>query len=266
MNELIDIGVNLTGSAFSHDVGDVIARAASVGVTTLIVTGTDIEHSQAARELALQFPHALYATAGVHPHHASDCNDKTLAILEQLAQDKKVVAIGECGLDFNRDYSPRDVQKKWFEAQLELASGLQLPVFLHQRDAHEYFLKIMQHWRPQLAGAVAHCFTGNTEQVLSYIDLDMHIGITGWVCDERRGEDLQQAVKHIPDNRLMLETDAPYLLPRDLKPRPKERRNEPMFLPHICESVAHLRQQDVQQLARITTENSQTFFRLVDDS
>ncbi|HEY9050932.1 MAG TPA: TatD family hydrolase [Gammaproteobacteria bacterium] len=260
---MIDIGVNLTGSAFHHDIAAVIERAAHVGVTTMVVTGTDVEHSQAALELTQQFPQNLYATAGVHPHHASECNDKTLAILEQLAQHEKVVAIGECGLDFNRDYSPRDVQEKWFEAQLELASGLQLPVFLHQRDAHERFLGLMQHWRPKLMAAVAHCFTGNMEEAQAYIDLDMHIGVTGWICDERRGESLQQAVKHIPENRLMLETDAPYLLPRDLQPKPKDRRNEPMYLPHICQVLAGLRNQDVSELARMTTATSREFFRLL---
>lgn len=262
MNELIDIGVNLTGSAFDHDVSEVIDRAINVGVTTMVVTGTSVEHSRAALELTQQFPQTLYATAGVHPHHASECNDKTLGMLEQLAQDKKLVAIGECGLDFNRDYSPRDVQEKWFEAQLELASGLNLPVFLHQRDAHERFLKIMRHWRPKLVAAVAHCFTGNTEEALAYIDLDMHIGVTGWVCDERRGQALQQAVQHIPDNRLMLETDAPYLLPRDLVPKPKDRRNEPMYLPHICKVLAGLRNQDVNDLAARTSDTSREFFHL----
>lgn len=266
MNELIDIGVNLTGSAFQHDVAEVIARAVNVGVKTMVVTGTSVDHSRDALELAKQFPATLYATAGVHPHHASECNDKTLAILEQLALDKKVVAIGECGLDFNRDYSPRDAQETWFEAQLELAAGLKLPVFLHQRDAHERFLEIMRHWRPQLTGAVAHCFTGNTEEALAYIDLDMHIGVTGWVCDERRGQALQQAVKHIPGKRLMLETDAPYLLPRDIQPKPRERRNEPMYLPHICQTVARLRDQDVSELASSSTETSREFFTLDDDS
>jgi TatD DNase family protein len=259
---LIDIGVNLTGSSFSVDLAEVIARARRAGVEKMVVTGTSIEHSEKARQLAQDYPGVLYATAGVHPHHASECDERTLQQLAELAQQSGVVAIGECGLDFNRNFSPREVQLKWFEAQLELAADLQLPVFLHQRDAHEAFLQILQRWRDRLKAAVAHCFTGDAEQVRAYIDLDMHIGVTGWICDERRGIELQQAVGVIPDHRLMIETDAPYLLPRDLQPKPKDRRNEPMYLPHVCAAVARDRGQDADTLAGITSRNARAFFSL----
>lgn len=262
MHDLIDIGVNLTGSSFRDDLSDVVARAQSAGVNQMVVTGTNIEHSQQAEALTRQYPGLLYATAGVHPHHAKDCDDQTLAQLEQLAKQQGVVAIGECGLDFNRNFSPRDVQIQWFEAQLELASGLGLPVFLHQRDAHNHFIEILSIWRPRLINAVAHCFTGGMEQVKSYLDLDLHLGVTGWICDERRGQDLQQAVQYIPVNRLMIETDAPYLLPRDISPKPKERRNEPMYLPHICEAVAHYRNEEVEYVAHETSQTTRKFFGL----
>jgi TatD DNase family protein len=259
---LVDIGVNFTGSSFRTDLDAVVQRALNAGVAQMIVTGTNIEHSQRAVELVEQYPDSLYTTVGVHPHHAKECNDQTLATLEQLAQQTGVVAIGECGLDFNRNFSPADVQEKWFEAQLELASGLGLPVFLHQRDAHERFLALLGQWRSRLSDAVAHCFTGDIEQARAYLDLDLHIGITGWICDERRGSDVQAAVSIIPDERLMIETDAPYLLPRDIEPKPKDRRNEPMYLPHVCQAVARYREQNPEHVARITRATAQRFFRL----
>lgn len=262
MQHLIDIGVNLTGRSFKDDLPDVVARAQNAGVSQMVVTGTNVEHSQQAEALTREYPGVLYSTAGVHPHHAKDCNDQTLAQLEHLAQQRGVVAIGECGLDFNRNFSDREVQIRWFEAQLELASGLGLPVFLHQRDAHASFVEILLSWRPRLTNAVAHCFTGGMEQVKSYLDLDLHLGVTGWICDERRGQDLQQAVQYIPVNRLMIETDAPYLLPRDISPKPKDRRNEPMHLPHICELVAHYRKEQVEYVAHETSQTARKFFGL----
>ncbi|MCW9015174.1 MAG: TatD family hydrolase [Gammaproteobacteria bacterium] len=264
--KLIDIGVNLTGRSFRHDLDEVIQHAQAAGVVQQVITGTNIEHSQKAIDLAAHYPDVLYSTAGVHPHHAKECDDRTLATLESLAQQSGVVAIGECGLDFKRNFSPPDVQEHWFEAQLELASSLNMPVFLHQRDAHQRFLAILGHWRDRLPAAVAHCFTGDTEQVRAYIELDLHIGITGWICDERRGQALQQAVRHIPDDRLMLETDAPYLLPRDLpldiRPKPRERRNEPAYLPHICAAVARYREVDTATVAEHSTRAAREFFGL----
>ncbi len=151
------------------------------------------------------------------------------------------------GLDFNRDFSPRPDQERAFEAQLALAVEYQLPVFLHERDAHERFAPILKAYRDHLVGAVVHCFTGSRQALFDYLDLDCHIGITGWVCDERRGKPLAELVHNIPDNRLLLETDAPYLLPRDLpEAPPKKRRNEPSLLPWIGKRVASLRGQDVK--------------------
>ena len=132
------------------------------------------------------------------------------------------VAVGECGLDFFRDYSPRDAQRRAFAAQLELAAEVGKPVFLHQRDAHEEFVAMLAPARASLAGGVAHCFTGGPAELDAYLELDLYIGVTGWVCDERRGAALRAAVPRIPLDRLLVETDAPYLLPRDLEPKPRE--------------------------------------------
>ena len=263
MAEYIDIGVNLTGSSFSHDLAGVIERAQAVNVQRMIVTGTDITHSRQALTLCGQYPGVLYATAGVHPHHANDFNQPMVEILRQLAGNTAVVAIGECGLDYNRNYSTPQAQRQAFEAQLQLACELQLPVFLHQRDAHADFVAMLETYRHELVAAVAHCFTENEAIALEYVDMGLYLGITGWICDERRGMALRHAVKSIPLDRLMLETDAPYLLPRDLESPPRDkRRNEPCYLPHIAGVTARCMRLETQVLAQAVLENTRRFFRL----
>lgn len=257
--QLIDIGANLSHAAFQADLDEVVARAHAAGVTGMVVTGTGVEESRAAAALAAARP-GLYATAGVHPHHASDCNEATMPALREIARQPKVVAIGECGLDFNRNYSPHPDQEKWFVAQLELGIELGKPLFLHSRDAHPRFAQILQAHRP--AKAVAHCFTGEKAELHAYLDLGLHVGITGWICDERRGKHLLELVRDIPRDRLLLETDAPYLTPRDLRPQPKARRNEPAFLPHIARAVAHALGRPVEDVAAETTLNARELFSL----
>lgn len=261
MSEYIDIGVNLTGSSFNNDLDDVVQRALDAGVSQMIVTGTDIHHSQAALELSRSYPGVLISTAGVHPHHASEFDENTISGLRDLCAEESVVAVGECGLDYNRNYSKPGEQRSAFEAQLQLACELGLPVFLHQRDAHNDFASMISEYRDDLAGAVAHCFTGSVDEALEYLAMEMYIGITGWICDERRGVDLQRAVRSIPVDRIMLETDAPYLLPRDLQQQPvHKRRNEPCYLPHICEVAAKYMGIDHQQLAQVVLVNTRRFF------
>lgn len=266
LTDLIDIGVNLTGRSFHRDLPEVIERAQDHGVKHMVVTGTNLEHSEAAIELCERWPGILYATSGVHPHHASEWNEKIAYRIHELAKQDAVRAVGECGLDFNRNFSTPSAQKKCFEAQLEMAADLQLPVFLHQRDAHEDFVDILSRWRDRLTTGVAHCFTGTTEEAKAYLDLDLSIGVTGWLCDERRGQSLQEAVKEIPLERLMIETDAPYLLPRDLPTalsgQLREKRNEPMVLAHVCQALAHYKQRDVAQVARETTRLAREFFAI----
>lgn len=261
MQQFIDIGVNLTGSSFKSDVGEVIQRAHDAGVAQMIVTGTNIDHSQKAVALCKQYPHALYATAGVHPHHASEVDAETVTALKELYSADAVVAVGECGLDFNRNYSSPADQRTAFEMQLQLATEVGLPLFLHQRDAHDEFVSMLREYLPEVRGAVAHCFTGTVDEALQYVDMGMYIGVTGWICDERRGGDLQRAVAEIPLERIMLETDAPYLLPRDLKQTPAiKRRNEPCYLPHICDVTAKYMQIDSKQLADAAIENTRRLF------
>lgn len=260
--EFIDIGSNLTHSSFANDLAAVLTRAARAGVTRQIITGADLASSQAAAALASDHEGALWCTAGVHPHHATGWGPGSSSELEELLSLPRVVAVGECGLDYFRDFSPRAAQRAAFTAQLQIASAAGKPVFLHQRDAHEDFKAILAEFRSGLVGGVAHCFTGGPGELDAYLTLDLSIGVTGWVCDDRRGAALRQAVPRIPAERLMIETDAPYLLPRDLAPRPKARRNEPAFLPHIAQAVAALRGESPDTVATATTRNAVRFFGL----
>ncbi|WP_090450102.1 TatD family hydrolase [Dyella sp. OK004] len=260
--QLLDIGANLTHESFHHDFDAVMQRARDHGVTRMVVTGASRDGSTHALDLARRHPGELYATAGVHPHHAIDYDDTTHTLLHELAQQPEVRAVGETGLDYNRNYSPRDVQLAVFERQLQIAVDVQKPLFLHQRDAHEDFIALLRRYRDKVPAAVVHCFTDTGEALRDYLALDCHIGITGWICDERRGTHLRELVRDIPANRLMIETDAPYLLPRTVKPQPSHRRNEPMYLRHICYEVARDRGEPVEITAANSTATAEAFFGL----
>ena len=258
--EFIDIGANLTNRSLMKDLDAVITRAANAGVRQIVVTGTSIDESSKAIELCYQYPDQLVCTVGIHPHHASDWISDTQTSLQNLSKNACVRAIGETGLDFNRNYSPRDDQIDCFRRQLDLAISLNKPVFTHQRDAHDTFVGILREYRERLSKVVVHCFTDSKAALLDYLELDCHIGITGWICDERRGLELQQLVELIPADRLMVETDAPYLLPRDLPVKPASRINEPTYLPHIINVVALHQGKDVDQLAAECLKTSRLFF------
>lgn len=260
--QLIDIGANLTAEAFQKDVHQVIAEAHEAGVTRMILTGSDINDSIAAAALADTYPKQLWSTAGIHPHMAKSFNDNSIDQIAELTKQQQVVAIGETGLDYNRNFSEPAQQKVSFEAHLQLAAETKLPMFLHQRDAHDDFMVLLKKYRPDLSDVVVHCFTGEENELDDYLALDCHIGITGWICDERRGHHLRDFVAKIPTNRLMIETDAPYLLPRDLTPKPKSRRNVPKYLPHICEVIADCRNVDANTLATETSATAAAFFKL----
>ncbi len=259
---LADIGVNLGDKRFAADRDAVLARAREAGVALQIVTGTSVDGSADALALAAEHPD-LYCTAGIHPHHASEFSASSLSDLRQLAADRKVRAIGETGLDFNRDFSPRPIQEKAFAEQLALAAELGLPVFLHQRDAHERFLPILREQRHRLCDVVVHCFTGSREELFDCLDLDCHIGITGWVCDERRGQELQRIVANIPLSKLLIETDAPWLLPRNMSHKPPvSGRNEPSLLPWVVTQLAHSMNRDSDEIADASWQNALRFFRI----
>ena len=258
---LIDIGANLASDSFHHDLDEVLARAWDAGLDQIVVTGSSRESALQAVELARRYPSKLYATAGLHPHHASDWTPALGELFRELAQRPEVVSLGECGLDYFRDLSPREDQRHAFIAQLAIAAELNKPLFLHQRDAHADFLAILREWRPRLSNVVVHCFTDTRAAMNDYLALDCHIGITGWICDERRGAHLIEAVCDIPDDRLLIETDAPYLLPRTA-PKQASRRNEPAFLSWVVKALAAARGQHEDEVARLSSANATTFFGL----
>jgi TatD DNase family protein len=236
-------------------------RARHAGVIQLVVTGSTLAGSDRAIALARAHPGTLFATAGVHPHHAGELDAASLDELEQLARRPEVVAVGECGLDYFRNFAPHAAQQQAFHRQLELAQRLGKPVFLHQRDAHADFTAILREHAPQWRG-VAHCFTGGATELAGYLELGLAIGITGWICDERRGAHLAALMPQVPAGRLLLETDGPYLLPRDLKPKPVSRRNEPAYLAHIAAVVARARGESPESLARSSTAAARALFQL----
>ena len=262
---MIDIGANLTNRAFDDDRAAVLRRAADAGVAALIVTGTSIATSRSAIDLAATEP-TLFATAGVHPHNAGHIAAGWDGQIAELAASPRVVAIGETGLDYFRDYSPREHQRRAFRRQIELAVEARMPLFVHDRESGGDTRAILGDYRQerQEVRCVIHCFTGSAAELDGYLEDGFHIGVTGWICDERRGGELAELVRRIPADKLMIETDAPYLLPRTMSPRPRSRRNEPGFLPWVARRVAECRCEDPAVVDRRTHANAVRFFGLPD--
>jgi len=279
----IDIGCNLVDDAFEKDVDEVLLRARRAGLSAIVVTGTSV----AASERALAFadansgkePHGIdiFATCGVHPHDAKSCDASTIPKLRELAQHPKCVAVGECGLDFDRNFSPPETQRAVFEQQLRLGLELGKPLFMHCREASEDLCSIIRKVTEESSSSsssssselvgVVHCFTGTMAEMQRFVEMGLHIGITGWICDDRegRGASLSEVVAQVPQGKLMVETDAPYLTPRSIRPnRVRPWRNEPCLLPHVMHRVAGVRQETMQALANHTLKTSQSFFGLAD--
>jgi TatD DNase family protein len=233
---VIDIGANLAHDGFDADRDAVLQRAWDAGLEAIVITGSSAESSRRAIEIAHQHRGRVFATAGLHPHHAAEWDAAHAMLFRELATDPSLVSLGECGLDYFRDLSPRDAQRKAFEAQLVLAAELRKPLFLHQRDAHGDFLAMLREHRDRLGAVCVHCFTDTRAAAEDYLSLDCHIGITGWICDERRGRHLLEIVPLIPRDRLLLETDAPYLLPRTIPKAllPPRRPPQRTRVPALC--------------------------------
>ena len=259
---LFDIAVNASNKQLVNHFDELLGRSIAAGVDKWLMVGTDVEESIENLRIAQvdgDCAH-LFCTAGVHPHDAKSVNHDYIEQLRLLQRDRRVVAVGECGLDFNRDFSPRPQQEKVFAEQLALAVELDKPVYMHERDAFERFHAIYSCYGDKIEKGVVHCFTGDKAALTQYLDMGLFIGITGWICDERRGLDLRELIRFIPLDRLMLETDSPFLLPRSLTPKPKSRRNEPAYLVHIAETVADILQLEPQQVFAATYYNSCHFF------
>jgi len=259
---LADIGINLTNQRFDKDRDEVITRAKIAGIKQLIVTGTSEECSHQALTLCERYPEILSCTAGVHPHDADNVSEQYLLKLTELAQHSQVKAIGECGLDFNRNFSTPDNQLRVFQEQVALAQQLSMPLFLHQRDAFEPWLATLKPFVEKVPAMISHCFTGNKAELLACLDHNMYIGITGWLCDKKRGQILRDIVKYIPLNRLLIETDGPYLTPQNIRPKPKSSRNEPAYLPYIVDMLAECTSYTVDEISEYSYENTLEVFQL----
>jgi len=257
---LVDIGANLAHDSFDADRDAVLARARAAGIAALVVTGSTLADSERAIELCRLHSGLLRATAGVHPHHATTLADSDVGRLEALLADPLVVAAGECGLDYFRNFSPPAEQRRAFEMQLRLGERMGKPLFLHQRDARADFFAMLRAHPDVASRGVLHCFTEGPAVLEECLALGLAIGITGWICDERRGAALREAAARVPADRLMIESDAPYLLPRTRVPKPPHRRNEPAFLPDVLAELARCRGETEDSLAQATTENACRFF------
>lgn len=263
---MIDVGVNLLNRQFIGDLEDVLARARQTPIAFMVVTSTDLADTAAAIDLAERHDD-LACTAGVHPHAAKDVPSGWLKQLKTLAAAPDVVAIGETGLDFHRNFSPAEVQRRVFLAQIELAAELALPLFVHDRDSEGAVAETLAPFASNLNGVVAHCFTGTRNDLDRYLEAGYYIGITGWVCDSRRGEGLRELVPEIPLDRLLIETDAPFLLPHGAtSPTANRRRNEPCLLPWIAAQIARLNDVDVGVIDAATSANAKRLFKIAEPS
>lgn len=252
---MFDIGANLTSSHFSDDLDSVLDESFEAGVKKICITSSNLQDVRNAKKITERNKN-LYYSVGFHPHNAKDFKIEFLKDMSIYLDDPKAICLGEMGLDFNRNFSSKDEQILCFESQLSLANSINKPLFLHQRDAHEEFLSILDNYKFNQK-LIVHCFTGNLSELEDYLKRDFYIGITGWVCDLKRGLDLRECINHIPQDKLLIESDSPYL-----SPRKKIRRNEPKFLIDVVEEVARLRQQTKESIVKSSYENSLNFFNL----
>lgn len=255
-----DAGVNLTNQRLLKSLPEVMTTAEEAGVTKQLVIATSLEETRAAIKLCEQYPQQLLMTAGIHPHDAGEATECFAEELSELAAHEAVVAIGECGLDFHRNYSPQERQEAVFIAQIKVANQLKLPLYLHERDAIDKQIELLNRYCDDDITCLTHCFTGGPKEAHRYLERGHWFGVTGWICDERRNGQLIAALPNIPLERLVLETDAPFLLPRGIKPRPK--MNEPKFLPTIGHAVSNAMNIPLNELAKQTTENAKRLFNV----
>jgi len=261
MNTYIDIGINLTNKQFNNEHEEIINRALDHGVEQMILTGTSVRGSKESAEIAEDYPDILFSTAGIHPHDAKSFNSESISELRNLLKHDHVVSVGECGLDFDRDFSPRAIQEKCYRAQLELSVEVNKPLFLHERAAFKRFNEITDEYLSRLPEAVVHCFTGTLQEAKIYLDKGFYLGFTGAVSDQNRFKHLEEVIRYVPLDRMMVETDAPFMLPKNM-PRMQNRRNEPAFLPYVAQTIAHLKKISLSEVAGATTEVARNFFRI----
>jgi len=256
---IFDSHCHLDDKTYSRDLEKVLQRARSAGVTRMMTIGINKRTSALAVSLA-QSHTGVYASVGVHPHDVKNCDESILQDLIILSKNKEVRAWGEIGLDFNRMYSPGKDQEKWFRRQLEIAERLDLPMIFHERDSHGRFLEMLKNNCGNNINGVVHCFSGNHVELDHYLELGLHIGITGIITMKSRGTPLREMVPLIPANRLLVETDAPYLTPSP--ERNRSRHNETAFVKSVLLKLAEARKEDPADLAQVVWENTNRLYRI----
>ena len=261
MHEIADIACNFTSDRFDNDLDEVINQAIINNITKFGLICSRLSDLDKLLEIYNRYSKHMFFTIGVHPHHANEINEEYLKKLKEVIKNNNPHAIGETGLDFFRNLSTYEEQIFAFEEQIKIAIDINKPLFLHQRDSHDDFIKILRKYSSDINKSVVHCFTGSKEQLNDYLELDCYIGVTGWICDAKRNVELRKTIKNIPLERLMIETDCPYLIPKNLQEKPKNNRNEPTYLNHIANEVAELMKKDINDIREKTYKTSLSFFQ-----
>ncbi len=261
---IIDIGANLTHPDLIGEIDEIKHKMSLEQVAKAIIISSTFDDTDAALEIISDHPNIFYTTAGFHPHNAKDYSEQYFDKIKDKANNPNVVAIGECGLDYYRKYSSKETQVVCFERHIELSSITKKPLFLHERNAHKDFLDILSENLDTLDKFVVHCFTGDIDQLRKYLDIGSYIGITGWITDKRRGSHLHDIIKFIPRNRLMIETDCPYLIPHNID-TVSNNVNYPYYLPYIASFMSKCLNISVEELRKSTYETTLNFFSLYDE-
>ena len=260
MAEFIDIACNFTHPSLRINLDEIVKNAEAVNVKKFVLLSASLKDLEPIQEIHSLDRSKFFTTAGIHPHHANEINALNGRSLQSLLQSSNPNVIGETGLDYFRNISPPETQRESFKMHIEIAQELNLPLYLHQRDAHEDFVRIIKNYGDEFPKFIVHCFTGTQQQLDDYLDLGAYIGLTGWICDEKRNQNLRASIKNIPLDKIMLETDCPYLLPKNLPNKPKKNINEPKYLPHIALEVSTLMSVKLEDLQVNAYTNTIKFF------
>jgi len=260
MAGFIDIACNFTHESFKDNLDEVILNAELQGVEKFVLLCASLKDLDLIQIIRNKSPNKFFTSAGIHPHHANEVLEINHTNLLHKLSKIKPNAIGETGLDYFRNISPPSVQRKSFEMHIEIAKELGLPLYLHQRDSHKDFIRIIKENKDNFPKFIVHCFTGTQKELDDYLELGAYIGLTGWICDAKRNVDLRKSIRNIPLSKMMIETDCPYLIPKNLPNKPKKNINEPKYLPHIANEIAALIEVELDELKSATGNNAIQFF------
>ena len=260
MAGFIDIACNFTHDSFKDNLDEVLNNAEHAGVDKFVLLCASLDDIDPIKVIQNNTPEKFFISAGIHPHHATEILEINYDALFNKLKSINPNAIGETGLDYFRNISPPDIQKKSFGMHIEIAKELNLPLYLHQRDAHSDFIRIIKENISNFPKFVVHCFTGTQAELDEYLELGAYIGLTGWICDAKRNIDLRKSIKNIPIEKMMIETDSPYLIPKNLMFKPKKNINEPKYLPHIANEICELTGYELEELKLATSNNAIKFF------